>query len=46
LKRVDRLFVHYAFDARVIDAVVAPALGRGTRYRDELGGEAPVPAWL
>ncbi|MBA3391972.1 MAG: Hsp70 family protein [Deltaproteobacteria bacterium] len=35
-----------AFDARVIDAVVAPALGRGTRYRDELGGEAPVPAWL
>jgi len=35
-----------AFDARVIDAVVAPALGRGTIYRDELGGEAPVPAWL
>jgi hypothetical chaperone protein len=35
-----------AFDARLIDAVVAPALGRGTRYRDELGGEAPVPAWL
>jgi hypothetical chaperone protein len=35
-----------AFDARVIDAVVAPALGRGTRYRDELGGEAQVPAWL
>lgn len=35
-----------AFDARVIDAVVSPALGRGTRYRDELGGEAPVPAWL
>jgi hypothetical chaperone protein len=35
-----------AFDARVIDALVAPALGRGTRYRDELGGEAPVPAWL
>jgi hypothetical chaperone protein len=35
-----------AFDARVIDAVVAPALGRGTRYRDELGAEAPVPAWL
>jgi hypothetical chaperone protein len=30
----------------MIDAVVAPALGRGTRYRDELGGEAPVPAWL
>jgi hypothetical chaperone protein len=35
-----------AFDARVIDAIVAPALGRGTRYRDEMGGEAPVPAWL
>jgi hypothetical chaperone protein len=35
-----------AFDARVIDAVVAPALGRGTRYRDEMGGEAPIPAWL
>jgi hypothetical chaperone protein len=35
-----------AFDARVIDAVVAPALGRGTRYRDEMGAEAPVPAWL
>jgi hypothetical chaperone protein len=35
-----------AFDARVIDALVAPALGRGSRYRDELGGEAPVPAWL
>lgn len=35
-----------AFDARVIDAIVAPALGRGTRYRDEMGGQAPVPAWL
>jgi hypothetical chaperone protein len=36
-----------AFDARVIDAVVAPALGRGTRYTtDEMGGQAPVPAWL
>jgi len=35
-----------AFDARVIDAVVAPALGRGSRYRDEMGAEAPVPAWL
>jgi len=33
-----------AFDARMIDAIVAPALGRGTRYRDEMGGEAPVPA--
>jgi hypothetical chaperone protein len=36
-----------AFDARVIDAVVAPALGRGSRYvTDEMGGEAPVPSWL
>ena len=36
-----------AFDARVIDAIVAPALGRGTRYVcDEMGGQAPVPAWL
>lgn len=35
-----------AFDARVIDAVVAPALGKGSRYRAELGGEAPVPSWL
>ncbi len=35
-----------AFDARVIDAIVAPALGRGTRYRDEMGGQAPIPAWL
>jgi len=35
-----------AFDARVIDAIVAPALGRGSRFRDEMGGEAPVPAWL
>lgn len=35
-----------AFDARVIDAIVAPALGRGTRYRDEMGGEAPIPAWI
>jgi hypothetical chaperone protein len=35
-----------AFDARVIDAVVAPALGRGTRYRDEFSAETPVPAWI
>ncbi len=35
-----------AFDARVIDAVVAPALGRGTAYRDEFGAETPVPVWL
>jgi hypothetical chaperone protein len=35
-----------AFDARVIDAVVAPALGRGTRFRDEFSAETPVPAWI
>jgi hypothetical chaperone protein len=36
-----------AFDARIIDAIIAPAFGRGTRYvTDEMGGEAPVPAWL
>mgnify|MGYP003377998382 CR=1 FL=1 len=35
-----------AFDARMIDAVVAPALGKGSRYRVEFGGEAPVPAWI
>ncbi|MBP6628686.1 MAG: Hsp70 family protein [Kofleriaceae bacterium] len=35
-----------AFDARIIDAVVAPELGRGSRYQDEMGAEAPVPAWL
>lgn len=35
-----------AFDARVVDAVIAPALGKGTKYRAEMGGEAPVPAWL
>jgi hypothetical chaperone protein len=35
-----------AFDARVIDAIVAPALGRGTQYRDEMFALAPVPAWL
>jgi hypothetical chaperone protein len=36
-----------AFDARAIDAVVAPALGRGGRYVcDEMGSQAPVPAWL
>jgi hypothetical chaperone protein len=35
-----------SFDARIIDAVIAPALGRGTRFRDEMGGEAIVPVWL
>jgi hypothetical chaperone protein len=35
-----------AFDARVVDHVIAPPLGKGTRYRVELGGEAPVPSWI
>ncbi len=35
-----------SFDARLIDAQVAPALGRGSSYRDEMGAETPVPAWL
>jgi hypothetical chaperone protein len=36
-----------AFDARVIDAVVAPALGKGSQYTvDGFGGTAPVPTWL
>lgn len=35
-----------AFDARIIDHVVAGPLGKGSRYRVELGGEAPVPAWI
>jgi hypothetical chaperone protein len=34
-----------SFDARVIDARVAHALGRGGSYRDEMGAVAPVPAW-
>ncbi|HTJ43597.1 MAG TPA: Hsp70 family protein [Kofleriaceae bacterium] len=35
-----------SFDARIIDAVVSPQLGRGTRYEVEMGGDAPVPAWI
>ena len=35
-----------AFDARIIDAVVAPALGRGTSYRDAMGAETLIPPWL
>ncbi len=35
-----------AFDARIIDAVVAPALGRDTSYRDAFGAETAVPTWL
>jgi hypothetical chaperone protein len=35
-----------AFDARIIDAVVAPALGRDTSYRDAFGAVTAVPTWL
>jgi hypothetical chaperone protein len=35
-----------AFDARLVDNVIAPALGRGTSYRAEFGREMPVPPWL
>ena len=34
------------FDARVIDAVVAPSLGKGTEFCDEMGARAPVPPWI
>jgi hypothetical chaperone protein len=35
-----------SFDARLVDHVVAPALGRGTTYQAEFGREMPVPPWL
>ena len=35
-----------SFDARIIDALVAPALGRDTTYRDPFGAMTPVPHWL
>jgi hypothetical chaperone protein len=35
-----------SFDARIIDALVAPALGRETSYRDTFGALTPVPHWL
>ena len=35
-----------SFDARIIDALVAPALGRDTTYRDTFGASTPVPHWL
>ncbi|MDX2021125.1 MAG: Hsp70 family protein [Deltaproteobacteria bacterium] len=35
-----------SFDARVIDAAVAPQLGLHTTYKDEFGAETPVPAAL
>lgn len=35
-----------AFDGRIVDHVISPALGKGSRYQVEMGGEAPVPTWL
>jgi hypothetical chaperone protein len=35
-----------SFDARLVDHVVAPALGRGTTYEAEFGRHMPVPPWL
>jgi hypothetical chaperone protein len=35
-----------AFDARVVDHVIAPPLGKGSRYKVEMGGEAQVPSWI
>jgi hypothetical chaperone protein len=35
-----------SFDADIIDHVVAPALGLGTSYKEEMGGVTPVPRWL
>jgi hypothetical chaperone protein len=35
-----------SFDARIIDALVAPALGRDSSYRDAFGAITAVPTWL
>jgi hypothetical chaperone protein len=35
-----------ALDAKIVDHVVAPALGRGTLYRSMMGKELDVPVWL
>ena len=35
-----------SFDARLVDQVVAPALGRGTSYEAEFGRQMPVPPWI
>jgi hypothetical chaperone protein len=35
-----------SFDARMIDARVAPEIGLGTSYRDEMGALTPVPSAL
>ena len=35
-----------AIDARIVDNVVAPAVGKGTTYRSMFGKELDVPVWL
>jgi hypothetical chaperone protein len=35
-----------SFDARLVDNVVAPSLGRGTSYEAEFGRQMPVPPWI
>ena len=35
-----------AFDARLVRAVVSPALGLGTKRRSEGGQELPIPSWI
>jgi len=34
-----------AFDGRVMRHLVAPALGRGTKYRSPYGMVLPAPTW-
>ena len=35
-----------AFDARLVRAVVSPALGLGSLRRSERGAELPIPSWI
>ena len=35
-----------AFDARLVRAVVSPALGLGSKRRSEGGQELPIPSWI
>ena len=35
-----------ALDAKIVDHVVAPALGKGTSYRSMTGKDLDVPVWL
>ena len=34
------------FDGRIVDATIAPLLGKGTGFLDEFGSEMPIPPWL